>query len=93
MNEVFKLPNYNIKVTCALTLQSSEDGQWMNHVKIHQTLKTPLKYEGKSLVLVFFIITIHQVVMTNEIIDNFVDSQQLMFRVLLKHTFHIKLDL
>ena len=62
----------------------------MNLAKIHQTPKTPLKYEGKSLVLVFFY---YQVVMTNEMIDTFVDSQQLMFRVFLKHTFHIKLDL
>ena len=91
MNEVFKLPNYNIKVTCALTLQSSE-GEWTMW-RFIRPLRPPLKYEGKSLVLVFFIFTIHQVVMTNEILDNFVDSQQLMFRVLLKHTFHIKLDL
>ena len=84
-----KFLSYRITILSDLCIDTSIIGRWMNLAKIHQTPKTPLKYEGMSLVLVFLLSSCDDQWM----IDTFVDSQQLMFRVFLKHTFHIKLDL
>ena len=51
-----KFLSYRITILSDLCIDTSIIGRWMNLAKIHQTPKTPLKYEGMSLVLVFFTI-------------------------------------